>query len=158
MRRNHGLEHATIHLLTARHPKRLLVGRSDSSGFYLYGDVPTEAVAAAAEEALSRLKRGERQLAIHPNCGTSLLTSGILASAAAVFSISTDRSDHWQDRLARFPFAVLLTVLALILAQPLGLSLQRRVTTLADPQGLEIVDVRRMVMGRVAFHHVLTAG
>jgi hypothetical protein len=158
IRRNHGLEHATIHILSSRHPKTLLIGRSDPSGFYLYGDVATEAIEAASREALARLYRGERQLAVHPNCGTSLLTAGTLACTAAVVSVSAGRSDRWQDRAARFPMAVALTVLALIIAQPLGLSLQRRVTTEADPQGLVILDVRRLSRGRIPVHRVRTAG
>jgi hypothetical protein len=158
MRRNHGLEHATIHLLSARHPRTVLVGRSDPSGFFLYGRVATEAVEAAAREALARLKRGERHLAVHPNCGTSLLTAGTMASGAVLFSVVGRRSDRWKDRLARFPFAVVLTTLALIIAQPLGLAVQRHVTTQGDPGDLQIVEVRRINGGRVVVHRIRTSG
>lgn len=158
MRRNHALEHATIHLLSARHPRTMLVGRSDPSGFFLYGQVPTEAVEAAAREALIRLQRGERHLAVHPNCGTSLLTAGTLAAGAVFVSLMSGRSNRWQDRISRFPLAVALTTVALLLAQPLGLTLQRRVTTQADPEGLEVVEVRRLRRGRAVFHRVWTAG
>ena len=57
IRRNHALEHATIHLLSARHPHLSLVGRSDTAGFYLFGNVPTELVDEAVHEALSRFAR-----------------------------------------------------------------------------------------------------
>jgi len=156
MRRNHGLEHATIHLLTARRTRTLLVGRSDPSGFFLYGRVPTEAVEAAAREALVRLRQGEHHLAVHPNCGTSLLTAGTLASGAVFFSVVGGRSDRWKDHLARFPLAVLLTTLALIIAQPLGLAIQRHVTTLADPEDLQIIEVRRINRGRAVIHRIRT--
>ncbi len=156
MRRNHALEHATIHLLSARPTRTLLVGRSDPSGFYLYGRVPTEAVEAAVREALARLQRGEGYLAVHPNCGTSLLTAGTLASGAVLFSVAGRQGDRWKDRLARFPLAVVLTTLALIVAQPLGIALQRHVTTLADPQDLRIVDVLRINQGRAIVHRIRT--
>ena len=38
-RRNHGLEHATIHLLSQRVPGLRIVGRSDSGGFWLWGAI-----------------------------------------------------------------------------------------------------------------------
>lgn len=41
-RRNHGLEHATITVLTPRGYR--LSGRSDDHGFVLLGEVPVEAV------------------------------------------------------------------------------------------------------------------
>jgi hypothetical protein len=65
---------------------------------------------------------------------------------------------HWKDHAARFPLAVLLTTLALIVAQPLGLALQRHVTTLADLEGLEIIEVRRISRGRAVVHRVRTSG
>jgi hypothetical protein len=136
----------------------MLVGRSDPSGFFLYGQVSTEAVQTAAQEALIRLQRGERHLAVHPNCGTSLLTAGTLAAGAVFVSLMSGRSSRWQDRISRFPLAVALTTVALLLAQPLGFTLQRRVTTQADPEGLEVVEVRRLRRGRVVFHRVWTTG
>ncbi|MER3469342.1 MAG: hypothetical protein C4314_05250, partial [Thermoflexus sp.] len=57
IRRNHALEHATVHLLSQRFPGQPMAGRSTPSGFYLYGNVPMEAVVAAAHEALERLRR-----------------------------------------------------------------------------------------------------
>ena len=51
-RRNHALEHATIHVLGGRYPHVHLVGRSTASGFYIYGPLATQEVAGAASEAL----------------------------------------------------------------------------------------------------------
>ena len=79
VRRNHGLEHATIHLLNRQNYQ--LSGRSSDSGFILLGDVPTDKVESAVQEAITRMKAGEHKLAIHPNCGTNLVTTGFLATA-----------------------------------------------------------------------------
>jgi len=156
LRRNHALEHATIHLLSARQPRTTLVGRSDPRGFYLFGDASGQAVAEAVQEALARLRAGEQRLAIHPNCGTNLLTAGLLGGTAAFAVLAGSRNS--RSRLDRLPMAVVATVLGLLVAQPLGLALQRSVTTEADPKGLEIIEVKTWRRGRTTFHRVITAG
>lgn len=88
IRRNHALEHATIHLLAARFPQRPIVGRSDTGGFTLFADLPTEAIEEAAAEALARLRDGDRRMALHPNCGTNLLTTGVLTGSAAFLGLA----------------------------------------------------------------------
>ncbi len=158
IRRNHALEHATIHLLSARFPQHPLIGRSDARGFTLYGDVPTEAVEQAAAEALARLRQGERRLALHPNCGTNLLTAGFLAGSAVFLGMRGRRpGENTAEHLLRLPTAVLMATLALLVAQPLGLSLQRRVTTLADPGRTEIRSVQRQRTHPLPAHRVTTS-
>lgn len=156
VRRNHALEHATIHLLSARVTARPLAGRADLHGFYLYGDIPTEEVERAAREALSKLQAGEKHLAIHPNCGTNLLTAGTLASLSALLALSSASSNRWRDRLERLPLAISASVLGLIIAQPLGAAAQRHVTTDADPGSLIIIGVQRLHQPGLALHRVLT--
>jgi hypothetical protein len=159
LRRNHALEHATIHVLVARHPRRTLIGRSDFKGFFLYGDLPTDEVAQAAGEALDRLNAGERRLALHPNCGTNLLTAGVLAGGAAFLASAGRRPPRrWSDRLLRLPSAVLAATLGVVLAQPLGMAVQRRYTTDPDPAGLRLVGVRRLSSGTLTLHRILTDG
>ena len=56
VRRNHALEHATVSILMGRlGPGTRMVGRATSSGFYIYGDVPTERLQESAAEGLARL-------------------------------------------------------------------------------------------------------
>jgi hypothetical protein len=156
IRRNHGLEHATIHILNARFPHTPLAGRSDARGFFLFGDVSTEAVEQAVSEALSRLRAGEADLAIHPNCGTNILTAALLAGSASFVSLVGARHEGWRDRLARLPLAVAASVFALILAQPLGTAVQRHVTTQGDPGTLRLLSVQRLHRGRASLHRILT--
>ncbi len=144
-RRNHGLEHATIHVLSRRLKDLTLAGRSTVTGFYLYGNVPTADVEAAAQEALRRLRGGEQHLAIHPNCGTGLVTAGLLTGVAALAGTRGMR-DTFRDRLSRLPTVILLSTFALIVAHPLGLILQQHFTTSGDPGDTEIVDIRRSEM------------
>jgi hypothetical protein len=65
IRRNHGLEHATLHVLAKYLPQTMIAGHSDAGGFYIIGDVPTETMNSAVQEAIARLRAGESKLAIH---------------------------------------------------------------------------------------------
>ncbi len=142
VRRNHGLEHATIHILSRKVKNLSMAGRSTSSGFYLYGNVSTSEVETAVGEALKRMKAGEHGLAIHPNCGTGLVTAGILTSMATLVGTTGMRSGI-LDRLSRLPTVILLSTLSLILAQPLGLALQQHFTTLGDLGDMQVVGINR---------------
>ncbi|NLE51427.1 MAG: hypothetical protein GX613_08485 [Chloroflexi bacterium] len=142
VRRNHGLEHATIHLLSRKLKNLNMAGRSTANGFYLYGNVNTAEIEQTAHEALRRMRAGEHGLAIHPNCGTGLVTAGVMTSLAALAGTAGMKRGV-LDRLARLPSVILLSTLALIASQPLGLSLQHYFTTLGDPGDLQIVSVRR---------------
>ena len=102
----------------------MLVGHSDIGGFWIIGDVPAELLHAAVQEAIARLRAGERQLAVHPNCGTNYATAGALWLVWLVQLPCWAVGKRWQDKLARLPFAAALATIALIISQPLGLELQ----------------------------------
>jgi hypothetical protein len=157
VRRNHGLEHATLYVLAERRPGRSLAGHSDFRGFWIIGDVETEELNAAVSEALRRLNTGESQLAVHPFCGTNLATAGILAGGAAALAMF-GAGRRWRDKLDRLPLAMSLATLALIFAQPLGMTLQREVTTSGVPGALRVVRITPQVRGQIKAHRVLTEG
>jgi hypothetical protein len=152
IRRNHALEHATIHVLTQHDPQRYLVGRTTASGFYVFGEVEIEEVAAAVSEALVRLQRGEHHLAVHPRCGTNLATAGVLAGLFSFVAMS-GRS---RSRLAKLPQILLAATIAVIAAQPLGLALQKHVTTLPEVEGVTTEEITRLQKGQVVAHQVRT--
>ena len=159
VRRNHALEHATMHVLAERYRELRLVGRSSLWGFYIYGNVPTEGVLAAAQEGLQRLQAGQRQLAIHPHCGSNLVVAGILAGLGAFLALgdgSKGRARGRLEQLARLPLAFAAATLGILLAQPLGLLLQDRVTTQAHVGPMRIVGVTRESRAKVLVHHVRT--
>jgi len=157
IRRNHGLEHATLHILAKRCPGCKMAGHSDFRGFWLLGDVPTEQVHEAVQEALRRMRAGEHGLAIHPNCGTNFATAGTLAGLAGVMGMWGVGSRK-RDKLERLPLVATLATLAIILAQPLGLGVQRHVTTSGVPGNLEVVEIIPTQRGRMKAHHILTRG
>ena len=150
IRRNHALEHATIHVLTEHNPRRHLMGRTTDHGFYLFGEVEAEEVVVAVSEALARLQRGEHSLAVHPRCGTNLATAGVLAGLSSFVAMS-GRS---KSRLAKLPQIILAATIAVMAAQPLGLALQKHVTTLPEVEGVTIEEITRQRSGQVVVHHV----
>jgi len=157
VRRNHGLEHATIHILNKKYPIVRMGGMSTPRGFTIFGDVPTEAVAEAAIEALKSLRAGQADLAMHPNCGTNFAVSGLMAGTAAwLGTLGSGKSI--KQKFERLPLMILLATVALILTRPLGPLVQKWVTTTGDPAGLELERVETIVRAGVHMHRILTKG
>jgi len=148
-RQHHAIEHATIHMLSARFPHQRFTGHSDPLGFTLHGDVPEEQVRRAVGDALLRLQAGEHQLAIHPNCGTNLATTSLLVSFAALIASLGQRS-----LLEKFMRMVILTLPALVMARPLGFRLQTY-TTLPAVGDRWVAEIRPITLGRVRAYRVL---
>ena len=160
-RRNHGLEHATIHMLAQGKTRLRMGGRSDDHGFYIFGNTNEDEIERASAEALRRMQAGQHELAVHPSCGTNLLTSGVLASLAALSSAS-GMERTWKDRFERFPTVVLMVIGALLLAPGLGTAFQRHFTTLGEPGDLEVVSIERREftgpLGKATIHRIEKRG
>jgi len=155
IRRNHALEHATLHVLESQQPNLRAGGRATARGFYLYGDLPDEAtVRAAADQAIRRLQAGQRDLAVHPRCGTNVVAAGILSGALALLGIiAGGRRAPWYVQL---PNAILGAMVGALVAQPLGYWLQANVTTSAAVRGARVRDIRSRQAGHMAAHFVET--
>ena len=153
-RRNHALEHATIHILAAKYPNSHLAGHSNPTGFFVLGNVTTEDLANSVQEAWTRLHAGESELAIHAGCGTNMATTALLAGSLAWFPLSGSKS--LRRRLWMLPFAVAFGVLGYFLSQPLGPFLQANVTTEADLGTLHVDEIALVRKRGVAVHRVIT--
>lgn len=152
VRRHHALEHATISVVTEWHPSVFLSGRSNARGFYVFGEIETDELRAAVDEAARRLRAGEAELAIHPRCGTNLAVAGVLSGVAA------GMASQFGPRRNRLPYAILASLGALMLAPRFGTAAQRHMTTLADLGALEVeaVSRRRLPLLRGTAHWVKT--
>lgn len=153
-RRNHALEHATIHILSAKFPDRHMAGHSNPTGFYILGNAETDDVQSAVMEAWTRLRAGESELAIHAGCGTNFATTALLAGSLAWFPLSGSKST--RQRFWLLPFAVAFGVLGYLLSQPLGPILQAKVTTEPDLGDMQIESVTPVRKRGVAVHRVMT--
>jgi Domain of unknown function (DUF6391) len=148
IRRNHGLEHATIHVLSAHYPRLSMVGHATVDGFNLYGEVETAQVEIAANEALERIRAGESRLVIHPNCGTNLATAGMVAGLAAwVASMGRGTTN-------KLPRMMLAATIGLLFAMPLGLTVQEHITTSPVVGNATIRGVTRGHRGSLTMHSV----
>jgi hypothetical protein len=149
-RRNHALEHATLHMLARTH-KINMAGHSNPTGFFIFGELPTRDIRAALDEAYTRLRSGESGLAIHPGCGTNMVATAFLPGTLAWLPFQGTRST--RARLLLVPIALVLGVFGFVLSKPLGTWVQRHVTTEADLGNMQIVDVTPV---RKGVHRIIT--
>src|SRR5436305_6204068 len=119
VKQNHALEHATILLLSKTFPEARFSGISFAAGFFVFGDVPTEAILPTAQEALHLLRTTQPELAIHERCGTNLAVGGMLTGLAALAVAKMRRPYNTANNV------ILASTASLILARPLGMIVQR---------------------------------
>jgi hypothetical protein len=134
MRRNHALEHATINVVAERYGRAALTGMPDREGFHLRGRLDPDAFVASGQQAIKRLRDGERSLAIHRRCPTSLVGAQLLlaiVSTAVLLLI---------DQFSAPTFLAALLGAAL-LGPPLSPILQRVALVNPNIGQLEIRDV-----------------
>ncbi len=155
IRRNHAVEHATIHLLSKQHPTHGISGYSDTRGFWIIGPIPGEDIRVAVEEAIKRIKSGESHLAYHPNCGTNFVTTGVVAGFAAWIAM-LGSSKKMSDKVDRLPMVFLLSTLAIIVAQPLAYNLQVKGTTTSDLGEFGIIRIEDVSRGAIQAFRVYT--
>ncbi len=145
LRRNHALEHATIVVMMEREPGRKLNGFSTDDGFFVQGVRSMAEVESAAREAMRRLQNGEKRLAIHRNCGTTIVAANMLA---AVFFLAALGVGFLYLGGSYLYLLILGSVLlAFALRVPLSLLLQRFVTTDADLTNAEVGWVEPAKLG-----------
>jgi Domain of unknown function (DUF6391) len=135
LRRNHALEHATIVVMMEREPGRKLNGFSTDDGFFVQGVRSISEVESAAREAIRRLQSGEKRLAIHRNCGTTIVAANLLA---AVFFLVTLGVFLYLGVGNLYLMILGSVILAFALRIPLSLLLQRFVTTDANLANAEV--------------------
>lgn len=151
LRQNHALEHATIAFLIQKLGVNVrMIGFATHEGFYIYGDVPTEAVRDAAAEGLDHLQKGEREWALSPFCGTNLVVAGIMAGIASLIVMGS------KDRGKRLFPVILATTWAVVAARPVGRAVQKYVTTSSNLTGVSIKRITRRGVGTRMLHKIET--
>ena len=152
IRRNHGLEHATITIAHSKlNESGILGGNSTQWGFFVYGDVPTDVLSRAADEALERLKAGEKELAVSPYCGTNLVVAATLTGLACAWALGSER--RWSN----FPRVVSASLMALVASRSIGMKVQRYLTTTGAVGRLRIKDIDHIGVGSLTVHMVRTS-
>ena len=151
-RQNHAVEHATVAALLKGGARPPLGGCSTPGGFLVYARESAESVASAVDEALRRLRGGEREAAVSPYCGTNLAVGALCAGLASGIVLR-----GLKKRLHRIPLAIVAGIGAALLSRGLGEEVQRRYTTLADVGDLEITGIRSLQIGKHTVYWVGTS-
>ncbi|MDJ0678685.1 MAG: DUF6391 domain-containing protein [Xenococcaceae cyanobacterium MO_167.B52] len=145
LRQVHALEHATVWVLSnlgknqnSSQDNETLGGLSTEQGFFLYGDINSEKLKQAVRIALTRLKKGDWDLALHPRCGTNssvaiALTTGMVLTAHLMLP---------REPIGQLLGMGLATMTASYLAPEIGMSVQKYVTT-SIPFNLKIGDIAK---------------
>lgn len=150
VKQNHALEHATIVLLAKKYPDARLSGVSSALGFFVFGNVPTAAVLPTAEEALTLLRTTQPELAWNERCGTSFAVAGALTGLAAMAVAKLRRPYGTANNV------ILASTAALLVARPLGLTVQRYVTTQTPNASMRVLQVIPMQVFGSPAHFVKT--
>ena len=152
VRRNHGVEHATVAVLFSRTGPQRIAGRASADGFFILGSVDDDQLLSCAREALDRMQGGEGELAVSPHCGTNIAVTAGLSTLATMRTFAKHPERALRDR---FGDAFTGSIFAIIAAQPIGRLVQRYLTTRADVAGMSIVEVRTYFPG---VRKVITSG
>ncbi len=153
-RRNHAIEHATIHILSETRPRMPFAGRADGGGFFVIGDVSTEDVETAVGEAIERLK-DEPDLAVHPFCGTNLVVGGMVAGIASLAAIATIADKRRRSNMFEIlPRLMLAGTFSSLVAQPLGQHAQRHITTLPETHNVRLGGIKKTEKGGRTIHRI----
>ncbi len=150
VKQNHALEHATIVLLSRKYPDVRFAGISFAAGFFVFGDVPTDVILPTAQEALTLLRTTSPELAIHERCGTNLAVTAMLTGLSAMTVARMRRPFGTANNV------ILATMAAMIVSRPLGLTVQRYVTTQTPGPSMTITGVSPLTVFRTQAHFVGT--
>ncbi len=153
LRQVHALEHATVWILSEIErmnnnqgeeenspwqDNEAIGGLSTDKGFYLYGEINLLNLKRAVRLALTRLKQGEWDLALHPRCGTNVSVA-MLLTAGTIF---TTYLLGPREPLGQLLSLGLATTTANYFALDLGMSVQRYLTT-AIPFNLKVREITK---------------
>ena len=146
LRQVHALEHATVWILSSLQSSGSksadgaddlsLGGLSTERGFFLYGSVNQLQLKQAVKLALTKLKRGEWNLALHPRCGTNASVSALLTTGAIFTSYAVLPKDPFVQLLGMGVAGMVTTWVA----PDIGMSVQRYLTT-AIPFNLHLDSI-----------------
>ena len=135
LRKNHALEHATINVLEERvGRKNIFSGYARENGFYVFGPASPYEIFSSSIEGRERLINGEKNLAIHNRCGTSIAVASFLTFLVFLILLILTHSINIFLLLLAF-------LIGEILGPPLGKLTQAYFTTDANVSDIKIVDI-----------------
>lgn len=144
IRRNHALEHAVVALLLERDAARPpLGGYSTRGGFFIVAAIPTADLASVVTDALAKLNAGESELAVSDHCGTNLATGALITSLITRVVIGKRKMPLWK----RLSLLAAAAIAGGLLGRRVGNEIQRRYTTLARMDALQVASITPVLQG-----------
>ncbi len=134
VRRNHAIEHATANVLEERYGSQAIDGCATVEGFRIVAAVDPVLLLDAAREGLLRLQRGDRALALHKRCSTTLLLSYTIVTGLLLSMLNAAHA-------VTIPNLSLVLIIAIASTPKLSNLMQRFVTTSTDVKGMSIGGV-----------------
>lgn len=139
-RRNHALEHATVNVIEEAYGPTNLGGFATDDGFIIRGIGEPDLIYSSALMGLERLQNGEKHLAIHKRCGTSLAASNLLASVFFILILLiSGAANLWTMLLA--------LLVGSAIGSRLGPLIQRYITTSDDVKDVDILGYEVILNG-----------
>lgn len=136
IRKNHGLEHATVSLLLERGTPTPIGGYSVPGGFIVWANAAPDVVTSTVHDALQLLEEGHSDLAVSAHCGTNAVVSVLLGGVVAYLA------GRGRGLLPIARGALLGVLAAKTLGPPIGKVIQRTMTVSSEPAGMVIKSVR----------------
>jgi hypothetical protein len=146
-RRNHAIEHATIHYLEKNGTKRFS-GRADRNGFRLCGESSAQEIRTAFEQVQQVVRERGQLPYISVRCGSNVVTALglalVLLTTVVLGSVLLPPS--WPVRAAALASVFLVFV---VVRRRIGNSIQRRFFMTMDFDGISLGRIRKIQAGLV---------
>ena len=156
-RRNHALEHATIHVLEAS-GKRRLSGRAARDGFRVCGASSARDIRSAFDQVRRMVRDGEQLPYISRRCGSNVVSA--LGLALVLLLVVALTSLLVQPPLVVRASALAIVVIVFVaMRHGIGNWIQRRFFMATDFEEVSVRDVREVPVGpmeRRPVHFVAT--
>lgn len=151
VRRNHGIEHATVGILTQRKIKPPIFALATPSGFMIYSKLNKNEILSATNESIKLMLAGDSELAISQYCGTNIVAGGIIAVISTIiFAKILGKKSKGILNIANGFF------ISTLLSKPIGRLVQKYITTDQHINGIKVKNIRSLNLGNFYIHHIST--
>ncbi|MGI6367981.1 MAG: DUF6391 domain-containing protein [Anaerolineae bacterium] len=149
IRKNHALEHATLHMLEQGPLPGPVAAHSDWNGITFYGRVDRDVLCRALTRALSALQAGESHLALHSRCGSTI---AVPVLSGLIIGLLLHHMSHTTRKESASALTLAGVLSPLLCAEPLALGAQKQLLTDPHVGSAELLTLRTLSFGRITLH------
>ena len=138
-RRNHAVEHATLHILADKYKNQNMAGHSNPGGVFPLRKLRQTGYSICRNRSDESSPCGRKRAGCPPGLRDKPGDHRVSAGAVCLAPFRGVRSTPW--RIVLIPLALSFAVLGFFLSRPVGTWLQAHVTTEADLGNMRVVDI-----------------